>query len=84
MSDDRIAFYANPDKLVTTAWVAENLGREDVRVVESDEDVLLYDMGHIPGAVKIDWHTDLQHPLQTRLPTRGPFRGPHEQEGHLA
>ncbi|MEJ2319444.1 MAG: sulfurtransferase [Gemmatimonadales bacterium] len=64
MSDERIASYAKPEKLVTTAWVAENLGREDVRIVESDEDVLLYDMGHVPGAVKIDWHTDLQHPLQ--------------------
>ena len=66
MSDDqaRLAGYAHPDKLVSTAWVAENLGREDVQIVESDEDVLLYDTGHVPGAVKIDWHTDLQHPLQ--------------------
>ncbi len=64
MSNDRIASYANPDKLVTTAWVADHLDRDDLRIVESDEDVLLYDTGHVPGAVKIDWHTDLQHPLQ--------------------
>ena len=66
MSDDktRIASYATPEKLVTTDWVADNLGREDLRIVESDEDVLLYDTEHVPGAVKIDWHTDLQHPLQ--------------------
>jgi len=33
-------------------------------VVESDEDVLLYETGHIPGAVKLDWHTDLNDPVQ--------------------
>jgi thiosulfate/3-mercaptopyruvate sulfurtransferase len=51
--------YANPDVLVTTEWVAEHINDPNVRVVESDEDVLLYDVGHIPGAVKIDWVTDL-------------------------
>ena len=55
--------YAHPEALVSTDWVAEHLGDPAVRLVESDEDVLLYDMGHIPGAVKVDWHTDLQHPL---------------------
>ncbi|MDB4950941.1 MAG: thiosulfate sulfurtransferase [Gemmatimonadetes bacterium] len=55
--------YAHPDALVTTQWVADHLGNANVRVVESDEDVLLYDTGHVPGAVKVDWHTDLQHPL---------------------
>ncbi|HLM69602.1 MAG TPA: sulfurtransferase [Longimicrobium sp.] len=53
--------YAHPDALVSTQWVAEHLQDPAVRIVESDEDVLLYDVGHIPGAVKIDWHTDLQH-----------------------
>jgi thiosulfate/3-mercaptopyruvate sulfurtransferase len=56
--------YAHPDALVSTEWVAEHLDDPRVRIVESDEDVLLYDVGHIPGAVKIDWHTDLQDPLQ--------------------
>jgi thiosulfate/3-mercaptopyruvate sulfurtransferase len=51
--------YANPEVLVTADWVAQNLDNPDVVVVESDEDVLLYEIGHIPGAVKIDWHTDL-------------------------
>jgi thiosulfate/3-mercaptopyruvate sulfurtransferase len=51
--------YANPDVLVTTDWVAEHLDDPNVRIVESDEDVLLYDIGHVPGAVKIDWVTDL-------------------------
>jgi thiosulfate/3-mercaptopyruvate sulfurtransferase len=53
--------YANPDVLVSTDWVAEHLDDPNVRIVESDEDVLLYDLGHIPGAVKLDWHTDLQN-----------------------
>ena len=45
--------------LVTTEWVAQHLNDPKVRILESDEDVLLYDLGHIPGAQKIDWHTDL-------------------------
>ena len=56
--------YAHPEALVSTEWVAQHLEDPAVRIVESDEDVLLYDTGHIPGAVKIDWHVDLQHPLQ--------------------
>ena len=48
------------DVLVTTAWVLEHHADEGVRVVEVDEDVLLYEQGHIPGAVKLDWHTELQ------------------------
>ena len=55
--------YAHPEALVSTDWVAEHLDDPSVRIVESDEDVLLYDVGHVPGAVKVDWHTDLQHPL---------------------
>jgi thiosulfate/3-mercaptopyruvate sulfurtransferase len=51
--------YAHPDRLVTTAWLAEHLGEPGLVVVESDEDVLLYGTGHIPGAVKVDWHTEL-------------------------
>ena len=56
--------YAHPEKLVTTGWVAEHLwDTEGVRIVESDEDVLLYEVGHIPNAVKIDWVEDLNDPL---------------------
>ena len=51
--------YANPELLVSTAWVEEHRQDPNVRIVESDEDVLLYQQGHVPGAVKIDWHTDL-------------------------
>ncbi len=55
--------FAHPERLVTTEWLAENLGAEGLVVVESDEDVLLYETGHIEGAVKIDWHTDLNDPV---------------------
>ncbi|RJK96516.1 sulfurtransferase [Vallicoccus soli] len=54
--------YAHPERLVTTDWLAEHLGDPRVVVVESDEDVLLYDTGHVPGAVKVDWHTELNDP----------------------
>jgi thiosulfate/3-mercaptopyruvate sulfurtransferase len=60
---DRLQSYAHPEKLVTTQWVADHMDDPSVVLVESDEDVLLYDLGHIPGAVKIDWHTDLNDPL---------------------
>jgi thiosulfate/3-mercaptopyruvate sulfurtransferase len=57
--DPKLAEYAHPERLVTTEWLAKNLGAPGLVVVESDEDVLLYDSGHIPGAVKVDWHTEL-------------------------
>lgn len=55
--------YAHPEVLVSTDWVAEHLQDSNVRLVESNEDILLYDTGHIPGAVKIDWHVDLNDPM---------------------
>ena len=55
--------YAHPEALVSTDWLAQHLHDPTVRVLESDEDVLLYDMGHIPGALKIDWHIDLNDPV---------------------
>jgi thiosulfate/3-mercaptopyruvate sulfurtransferase len=57
--DAKLKEYAHPERLVTTGWLAANLDIPGVRVVESDEDVLLYDTGHIPGSVKVDWHTEL-------------------------
>lgn len=55
--------YAHPEALVSTQWVADHLNDPAIRLVESNEDVLLYDTGHIPGAVKIDWVSDLNDPL---------------------
>ncbi|MHA7155112.1 sulfurtransferase [Arthrobacter sp. TMN-50] len=57
--NEKFAHYAHPERLVSTDWLAENLDTPSLVVVESDEDVLLYNTGHIPGAVKVDWHTDL-------------------------
>jgi len=65
--------YAHPEKLVETEWVAEHLTDPKVRIAESDEDYLLYDTGHIPGAVKIDWFTTLQHPLRRDFLTKDAF-----------
>ncbi|MET3173851.1 UNVERIFIED_ORG: thiosulfate/3-mercaptopyruvate sulfurtransferase [Arthrobacter sp. UYCu721] len=62
--NEKFAAYANPERLVSTQWLAAALEAGALAdgklvVVESDEDVLLYETGHIPGSVKIDWHTDL-------------------------
>ncbi len=57
------AAFAHPERLVSTEWLAGHLGEPGLVVVESDEDVLLYETGHIEGAVKIDWHTDLNDPV---------------------
>ena len=55
--------YAHPERLVTTGWLAENIGTPGLVVLESNEDILLYDLEHVPGAVKIDWHTELNDPV---------------------
>ncbi len=57
---DKIEEYAHPEVLVTTEWVEAHHGDQNVCIVESNEDVLLYGTGHVPGAVHIDWQTDLQ------------------------
>ena len=70
-SDDNSTFkdYAHSERLVSTEWLAGQLkggavGSSDLVVLESDEDVLLYETGHIPGAVKVDWHLDLNDPVK--------------------
>lgn len=62
-SSQKFAQYAEPGRLVTGEWLQERLGAPGLVVVESDEDVLLYETGHIPGAVKVDWHTELNDPV---------------------
>ncbi len=59
VEDAKLAEYASPERLVTTDWLEKHLGEDGLVVAESDEDVLLYETGHIPGAVKVDWHTEL-------------------------
>ncbi len=60
---DKFSGYASPDSLVSTEWVAEHLNDDGIRIVESNEDILLYDLGHVPGAVHIDWRRDLNDQL---------------------
>ncbi|MEY4529347.1 MAG: hypothetical protein RLZZ156_68 [Deinococcota bacterium] len=52
--------YVHPEVLVSTDWVLEHHKDANVRIVEVSEDFLLYEQGHVPGSVKIDWHTNLQ------------------------
>src|ERR1051326_1496920 len=56
--------YVHPEVLVETDWVAAMLDEPDVRLIEADEDVLLYELGHIPGALKLDRHKDVQNQLE--------------------
>ena len=65
--------YAQPGMLVSTSWLADHLDERDIRILESDEDVLLYDMGHIPNAQKVDWHIDLNDPVMRDYVSREQF-----------
>jgi thiosulfate/3-mercaptopyruvate sulfurtransferase len=65
--------YAHPEALVSTEWLAAHLNDPDIRIIESDEDVLLYDTGHIPNAQKVDWHEDLNDPVQRDYVSREQF-----------
>lgn len=64
MSDIAERGYAKADALVSTDWVAEHLNDPRIRIIESNEDPLLYPSGHIPGAVQVDWTADLNDPLR--------------------
>ncbi|HLV58873.1 MAG TPA: rhodanese-like domain-containing protein, partial [Natronosporangium sp.] len=50
--------------LVSADWAEKNLGAPGVVFVEVDEDTSAYDRGHLPGAVKLDWRTELQDPVR--------------------
>ncbi len=65
--------YAHPDVLVSTDWVQEHLQDPKVRVIESNEDTLLYSSGHIPGAVHVDWTSDLNDQIRRDYITREGF-----------
>ncbi|MCU0627398.1 MAG: sulfurtransferase [Gemmatimonadaceae bacterium] len=66
--------YAHPEVLVSTQWLADHLEHPQLRLLECDEDVLLFDIGHIPGAQKIDWHTDLNDPVMRDYVGREAFQ----------
>ncbi len=59
MSEIESRGYVNPNVLVSTEWVSQHLQDPKIRIVESNEDPLLYGTGHVPGAVEIDWTRDL-------------------------
>lgn len=65
--------YAHPEYLVDTEWVAKHLDDPNVRMIESDEDPLLYSIGHIPGSAQVDWFSTLQHPLRRDFLTKEQF-----------
>ena len=65
--------YAHPEYLVDTEWLANHLNDPSIRIIESDEDPLLYSIGHIPGAVQVDWFSTLQHPLRRDFLTKEQF-----------
>jgi thiosulfate/3-mercaptopyruvate sulfurtransferase len=61
------------DVLVTTDWAEKNLGAEGVVFVEVDEDSTAYDGGHIPGAVRLTWSTELTDPIRRDVLTKEDF-----------
>ena len=64
MSEIENRGYIHPEVLVSTDWVANHLNDPKIRIVESNEDPLLYPSGHIPGAVEVDWTRDLNDPVR--------------------
>jgi len=65
--------YVHPEYLVETDWVASHLEDPNIRIIESDEDPLLYAVGHIPGAAQVDWFSTLQHPVRRDFLTKEQF-----------
>ena len=65
--------YARPDALVSTQWVEQHLDDQTIRLIESNEDTLLYSTGHIPHAVHVDWTTDLNDQVRRDYITRQGF-----------
>jgi thiosulfate/3-mercaptopyruvate sulfurtransferase len=66
--------YAQPEALVDAEWIAAHLDDPSIRIIESDEDVLLYDLGHIRNAQKVDWHADLNDPVTRDYVDRAGFQ----------
>jgi thiosulfate/3-mercaptopyruvate sulfurtransferase len=73
MSDISTRGYAHPEVLVSTDWVAQHLNDQNVRLIESNEDTLLYASGHVPGAVHVDWTSDLNDQIRRDYITREGF-----------
>lgn len=66
--------YSNSSALVSTEWVADHLNDKSIRIIESNEDQLIYSTGHIPGAVHVDWTTDLNDQVRRDYLDRKAFQ----------
>lgn len=73
--------YANPGVLVSTDWVEEHIDDPGIVIVESDEDILLYEIGHIRNSVKFDWQTELQDQLVRDYVSREDFEALLSEKG---
>src|SRR3954464_3247665 len=69
------------DVLVSADWAEENLNTDGVVFVEVDEDVSAYDGGHIPGAVKLDWKTELQDQVRRDFVSKEQFEALLSEKG---
>ena len=61
---------AAEDVLVSTQWVADHLNDPKLELIEVDVDTTAYDQGHIPGAVGVNWTTQLQRPIRRDIPPK--------------
>jgi thiosulfate/3-mercaptopyruvate sulfurtransferase len=64
-TNSKIDQYANPGVLVTSEYVRASLDRlgtdnPPFKLIEVDVDTTAYDAGHIPGALGVNWQTQLQ------------------------
>src|SRR5512138_3034081 len=73
MTDIAQRGYVHPEVLVSTEWVAAHLDDPNVRIVESNEDPLLYPSNHVPGAVEVDWAADLNDHVRRDYLDRAAF-----------
>lgn len=73
--------YAHPEVLVSTEWAAQHLNDPNVRIVEVDEDVVLYDTGHVPNSVKLDWQEQLNEPVRREFISGAEFARVMDQVG---
>ena len=67
--------------LVTAQWVEDNLYTDGVVLVEVDEDTSSYDKGHIRGAIKLDWTTDLQDQVRRDFVNKAQFEALESDRG---
>ena len=65
--------YVHPGRLVSTDWLAQHLNHSAIRLLECNEDVLLFGVEHITGAQKLDWHIDLNDQVERDYVARAAF-----------